>query len=151
MQKKYGDDFRVGETFSTAAMTMTEAHVMTFSGLTGDYYPLHVDAVYAASTQFGERLVHGPFVFSLAIGLVSLSGVLADSAVAWLGAENVRMRLPVRIGDTLHVDAEVKALKATRDSAKGVLTWNYRVVNQRGEIVLSFDHVLLVHLRPGTS
>ena len=151
MPSKYGDDFQVGDTFKTSAITVTESHVVAYSGLTGDFYPLHVDAVYSAATEFGERLVHGPFVFGIAVGLVSLSGVLADCAVAWLGAENVRMRSPVRIGDTLRATAAVKGLKKTKDPTKGVQTWLYSVINQRGETVLSFDHILMVHLREAGS
>ena len=74
-QKKYGDDFKVGELFETAAITLTEAHIVTWAGLTGDFYPLHMDREYAAKTQFGERLVHGPLIFGLAVGLVSLAGI----------------------------------------------------------------------------
>lgn len=147
MPSKFGNDFRIGERFSTPAMTVTEAHVVGFAGLTGDFYPLHVDAEYAARTQFGARLVHGPLVFSIAVGLVSLSGVLADSAVAWLGAESLRMHAPVRIGDTLHVSVEVKSLRPTRQPTRGVLVLVYSVINQRGETVLSFDHQLMAHLR----
>ena len=53
---------------------MTETHVVNWAGLTGDFYPLHMDREYAAKTQFGERLVHGPFIFALAVGLVAQAG-----------------------------------------------------------------------------
>ncbi len=147
MPTKYGDDFHIGDTFLTPAVTVTESHVVAFTGLTGDFYPLHVDAVYSAASQFGERLVQGPFVFGLAVGLVTLSGILADSAVAWLGADSVRMLSPVKIGDTVHVSAEVKTLKRTKTPTKGIQTWVYSVVNQHGTTVLTFDHQLMVHLR----
>jgi acyl dehydratase len=144
---KYGNDFEIGETVRTEAVTMTEAHILAFSGLTGDFHPLHVDAVSSAMTQFGQRLVHGPLVFGLAIGLLVRSGVLGDSSIAWLGAENVRMRAPVRIGDTLHLSAEVKALRPTSNPSKGVQTWGLRVMNSHNEVVLSLDHLLMVHMR----
>jgi acyl dehydratase len=66
---KYGDDFNVGDVFTTAAITMTESHVVTWAGLTMDFYPLHMDKEYAAKTQFGERLVHGPMIFAMSVGL----------------------------------------------------------------------------------
>ncbi len=61
---KYGDDFNIGDVYTTAAITMTESHVVTWAGLTMDFYPLHMDKEYAAKTQFGERLVHGPLIFA---------------------------------------------------------------------------------------
>jgi acyl dehydratase len=150
MPTRYGDDFEVGYRHETPSVTVTETHMVLFTGITGDFYPLHVDAVHAAQTQFGERLVHGPLVFSLAIGLVSLSGMFQDSAVAWLGADSVRMLAPVRIGDTLRVVAEAKSLAHTSNPLKGIQTWMFEVANQRKETVLAFDHRVMVHLRPRT-
>ena len=107
-QKKYGDDFKVGDVFETAAITLTETHIVTWAGLTGDFYPLHMDREYAAKTQFGERLVHGPLIFGLAVGLVSLAGNGGDAAIAWLGVDDLRMLKPVKLGDTVRVIVEVK-------------------------------------------
>src|SRR5512139_2425738 len=94
---KYGDDFNVGDLYTTGAITVTEAHVVNWAGLTMDFYPLHMDAEYAAKTPFGERLVHGPLIFALAVGLVSTAGFGGDAAVAWLGADNMQMLAPVKI------------------------------------------------------
>ena len=148
MPTKYGDDFPLGYQHESPSLTVTETHMVLFTGITGDFYPLHVDAVYASKSQFGERLVHGPLVFSMAVGLVSLSGMFADSAVAWLGADTVRMRSPVRIGDTLRVVATHKSLEPTSNLLKGTQTWGFEVLNQRGESVLTFDHRVMTHLRP---
>jgi len=146
-QRKYGDDFKLGEFYSTPRITVTETHVVNWAGLTGDYYPLHMDQVYASATQFGGRLAHGPMVFALAVGLVAQAGFGGDSVIAWLGANNLRMVLPVRIGDTISVRVEIKEKKSTSDPKKGVQTWLYVVLNQRGETVMSFDYVMMFHLR----
>lgn len=146
-QRKYGDDFAIGDVFTTASITVTETHVVTYSGLTGDFYPVHMDREYASKTQFGERLVHGPLVFGLAVGLASLAGFIEDAAIAWLGADNVRMLAPVRIGDTVRVSVEVKKKTVTSNPRKGVQVWLYTVLNQRDEAVLTFEHKLLMHLR----
>jgi len=74
-QKKYGDDFKLGDVYVTPGITVTEFHVVGWAGLTGDSYPLHMDHEYAAKTQFGERIAHGPLIFGLAVGLVALSGM----------------------------------------------------------------------------
>jgi acyl dehydratase len=146
-QEKYGDDFNVGDVFHTAAITVTETHVVNWAGLTGDFYPLHMDKVYAEKTQFGERLVHGPFIFALAVGLVALAGFAGDSAVAWLGVDGMRMLAPVKIGDTVRVDVRVKERRATSNPRKGVQVWTYTVLNQRDEQVLVFDYQLMFHMR----
>ena len=146
-QKKYGDDFKVGELFETAAITLTEAHIVTWAGLTGDFYPLHMDREYAAKTQFGERLVHGPLIFGLAVGLVSLAGIGGDAAIAWLGVDDLRMLKPVKLGDTVRVIVDVKAQQPTSNPRKGVQVWRYTVRNQRDEEVMAFDYKMLFHMR----
>ena len=144
---KYGDAFKVGDQYRTAAITVTETHVVNWAGLTGDFYPLHMDREYAAKTQFGERLVHGPFIFALAVGLVAQAGFAGDAAIAWLGVDGMRMLAPVKIGDTVHVEVRVKEARPTSNPRKGVQVWTYSVLNQRDETVLVFDYQLMFHLR----
>jgi acyl dehydratase len=146
-QKKYGDDFKVGDVFETAAITLTESHIVTWAGLTGDFYPLHMDREYAAKTQFGERLVHGPLIFGLAVGLVSLAGIGGDAAIAWLGVDDMRMLKPVKIGDTVHVVVEVREQQPTSNPRKGVQVWRYTVRNQRDEEVMALDYKMMFHMR----
>lgn len=144
---KYGDDFSVGDVYTTPAITVTETHVVNWAGLTLDFYPLHVDKEYAAKTEFGERLVHGPLVFALAVGLVSIAGFAGDSAVAWLGVDNLKMLAPVKMGDTITVVVEVIDKQKTSKPEKGVQTWRYTVKNQRGESVMVFDYKMMFHMR----
>jgi acyl dehydratase len=144
---KYGDDFKVGDTFRTAAITMTEAHVVNWAGLTMDFYPLHMDREYAAKTQFGERLVHGPLIFAMSVGLVGSAGFAGDAAIAWLGVDNMRMLAPVKIGDTISVVVEVLDARVTSDPKKGIQVWRYTVENQRGETVLQHDYKFMLHMR----
>jgi len=144
---KYGDDFQLGDVYTTASITITETHVVNWAGLTMDFYPLHVDKEYAARTEFGERLVHGPLVFALAVGLVSSAGFAGDAAVAWLGANNMKMLAPVKIGDTITVLVEVIEKTATRKPEKGIQVWRYTVKNQRQESVMVFDYTMMFHMR----
>lgn len=146
-QRKYGDDFKLGDVYTTPRITVTETHVVNWAGLTGDFYPLHMDRVYAEATQFGERLVHGPMIFALAVGLVAQSGIGQDAVIAWLGANNMRMKAPVKMGDTITVVVQVKEQKPTRDRKRGVQTWLYTVRNQRGEDVMDFDYTMMFHMR----
>lgn len=146
-QEKYGDDFNVGDLYRTGSITVTEAHLVAWAGLTMDFYPLHMDKEYAAKTEFGERLAHGPLIFGLAVGLVSIAGFGGDAAVAWLGADNMKMLAPVKIGDTITVEVEVMDKKPTRRPERGVQTWRYTVKNQRAESVMAFDYKLMFHMR----
>ncbi|TFH47495.1 MAG: dehydratase [Lysobacterales bacterium] len=144
---KYGDDFNVGDIFTTAAITMTEAHVVGWAGLTMDFYPLHMDKEYAAKTQFGERLVHGPLIFAMSVGLVASAGFAGDAAIAWLGVDNMRMLAPVMIGDTITVTVEVMEKNPTSNPQKGIQVWRYTILNQRVEKIMQHDYKMMFHLR----
>ena len=144
---KYGDDFNIGDVYKTAAITVTEAHLVNWAGLTMDFYPLHMDKEYAAKTEFGERLAHGPLIFGMAVGLVSMAGFGGDAAVAWLGVDNMKMTAPVKIGDTVRVIVEVTDKQETSKPDKGIQTWRYTVKNQRDEAVMVFDYKMMFHMR----
>ena len=146
-QSKYGDDFSVGDVYTTASITVTETHLVNWAGLTMDFYPLHMDKEYAAKTEFGERLAHGPLIFGMAVGLVSMAGFGGDAAIAWLGVDNMKMLAPVKIGDTVRVIVEVTEKQKTSKPGKGVQTWRYTVKNQRDEVVMVFDYKMMFHLR----
>lgn len=144
---KYGDDFNVGDVYTTAAITVTETHVVNWAGLTMDFYPLHIDKVYAAKTQFGQRLVHGPLIFGVAVGLVGKEGFAGDAAVAWIGVDNMKMLKPVFIDDTVRVVVEVLDKQQTSKPEKGIQVWRYTVKNQKDEDVMVFDYKMMFHMR----
>jgi acyl dehydratase len=138
-------DYDVGTTVTTRGVTVTESHLVSWANLTGDWLPLHMDEEYASSTQFGGRLAHGPLTLALALGLSTQSGLFdPESAIAWLGLDEVRATNPVRPGDTIRVDVEIVEARPSRTPGRGVLRLEYRVRNQRGEQVLSFVNALLI-------
>lgn len=141
------EDFPVGKTVKTPALTVTETHLVQFAGLTGDYYPVHTDAEWAAQSPFGQRIAHGPLTFAFAVGLMYQSQAYGEAIIAWLGADNVRATGPVFIGDTVHVVAEVIESRVTKDPSRGVIKLNYVVHNQRDEEVMSFHFALLMRSR----
>src|SRR3954453_3017 len=108
---KYFDDLDLGQTWETAARTITETDVVVFACWSGDNNPLHVNAEFAKSTQFGRRLFHGPGALSVAFGLEAALGWKAGTAIAFLSFDHWKMRAPVFIGDTLRVREEVTELK----------------------------------------
>jgi acyl dehydratase len=147
MPTKFWDDFAVGQKITSMGVTVTEAHLVNWAGLTMDFYPLHMDKEFASKTAFGERIAHGPLTFALAVGLLGRTGIAEDSVIAWLGVDNMRLPAPVKIGDTIHVEAEVTHRRETKRGDQGVTVMCYSVVNQRGETVMLFDMKFLMHRR----
>jgi 3-hydroxybutyryl-CoA dehydratase len=143
------EDFAVGERFSSAGRTVAESDILTFAGLTGDFYPLHVDAEFARESPFGSRIAHGILTLALSIGQVVLTGVYGESIVALAGVDNVRATAPVRIGDTLRTEVEVLAKRESHRPEQGQVTLNYSVNNQRHESVMTFQMRLVLRRAPG--
>ncbi len=84
--------------------TITETDIVAFSALTGDHHPQHTDAQWAAETPFGGRVAHGMLVLSYAVGLVPLD---PERVVALRRIEDAVFKRPVRIGDTIRVEAKL--------------------------------------------
>lgn len=140
------DDLHVGMSESSPARTVTEADVVMFAGLSGDFNALHTDAHLAAESEFGERIAHGLLGTSIASGLftrTALSQSLQGSLVAMLGID-CKFERPVCIGDTLHVEVEVVSVRPSEDGKRGVATLERRVMNQRGERVQLLTTPMLV-------
>jgi acyl dehydratase len=119
----------ISESFATRGRTVTEADVVGFSALTGDWHPQHSDAQWAASSQFGERIAHGMLIVSLAVGLVPFD---PDRVVALRRITDTVFKRPVRFGDTISVAGTIAALRDI-DDATGLVTWSWKVLNQDGE------------------
>ncbi|MGD9988897.1 MaoC/PaaZ C-terminal domain-containing protein [Pseudonocardia sp.] len=146
----YFDDLTEGERHRTATRSVTEADVVNFAGLSGDYNRLHVDIEFAAATPFGERVAHGLLVLSIASGLCTRLPVSEAMQQNILGLLDLQCRwpAPTRIGDTVHVVLTVTDLTPTRSPGRGVVTMRRDVVNQRDETVMESTWKLLVRRRP---
>ena len=104
------EDFALGEIVVTDGRTIDVSDISAFAGLTGDFYPLHVDEEYARKTPFGGRIAHGPLTFSISSGLMYQSGYYGMAIQNMLECQSMRALLPVRPGDTLRVRAEIVGL-----------------------------------------
>lgn len=120
------DDLVEGLTFETRGRTITEADVVAFAALTGDLHPQHVDAEWAASSLFGERVAHGMLLASYAVGLVNLD---PERVVALRRITSATFKAPVRLGDTIRVVARISRLLPL-DEAHGLVGSSWRIVNQ---------------------
>jgi acyl dehydratase len=144
------DEYAVGEARTTTGRTITEADIVLHAGQTGDLYPHHMDAEWAATQPFGKRIAHGTLVLSVAVGMTA--GDINPRAMSY-GYDRVRFVSPVFIGDTITSTAEITA---KRDHPKrleyGLVDELVTTTNQRGDVVLVLTHVYLVErnetLRP---
>ena len=141
------EDFAVGQVMQTAARTVTEADLVAFAGLSGDYNAIHTDAEYAKQTAFGQRIAHGMLVFAIALGLGVRTGVLDGTVLAFLGIEDWKFLRPVLIGDTVHLRWTVLEARLSSKPGAGVLKRRLEIVNQRGEVVQTGVTVTLVKSR----
>ena len=147
-QGKTFEDFALGDVMVTRGRTIDIGDISAFAGLTGDHYPLHIDEEHARGTRFGTRIAHGPFTFTIAVGLVGLSGFYGDAIVALLEIKSMRATRPVIAGDTLKVHAEVIELTIGDNPKYGTLGVNYSVRNQRDEEVMVFQQYMLARRKP---
>lgn len=146
-QEKFFDDFAIGDVMVTRGRTIDTGAITNFAELTGDYYPLHIDEEHAKQTRFGTRIAHGPFTFTIAVGLVGLSGFYGDAITALIEIRSLRATKPVIAGDTLTVRATVIELTAGDNPKYGTLGVEYSVRNQRDEEVMIFQQYMLAKRR----
>ena len=125
------EELEAGQAFTTRGRTVTEADVVGFAALTGDWHPQHTDAVWAAESAFGERIAHGLFVISLAGGLVPFD---PERVVALRRIGDVVFKRPVKFGDTLSVQGRVVEVSDVGEEA-GLVGFAWNVVNQDGRTV----------------
>lgn len=137
------DQFELGEVITTARRTITEADVVNFAGLAGDYNPLHTDEEFAKETPFGTRIAHGMLIASIATGLANQLGVFEGTTIA-LMEQTVRYKGAVLPGDTIYLELQVADKKETSKPDRGVLTVETTVKNQRDEAVIEGQWVLLM-------
>jgi len=144
---RYFEEFNIGDQVTSQGRTITEADVVAFAGLSGDYNPIHVDAEFAKAGMFGERIAHGLLVLSIASGLAWQLGFLAGTADAFLSLE-CKFTGPVKIGDTIKVSAQVAQKREMPGSGGGMVVFNVEVTNQRGEAVQKGKWSVLVRSAP---
>jgi acyl dehydratase len=128
--------------------TITEADNTLFSVLTMNAQPLHLDESFAATTEFGTRLVNSLFTLSLLIGL-SVYETTLGTTVANLGFEEIAFPTPVVPGDTVHAQTEVVSSRPSASRpTQGIVVFEHRGFNQRDELVARCRRSALMSRRP---
>ena len=142
----YFEDFEIGQEIVTRGRTVTEADVVNFAGVTGDYNQIHVDDKFAKEFDFGQRIAHGLLVQSFAVGLAVMSGFI-DGTVLAFRELTCKFSKPVFFGDTIHTRLEIVEKKAFRRLGGGNVTIKYRVISGDDNVVQRGQWVMLVKSR----
>ncbi len=132
----YFEEFEIGQQFRSPGRTVTEADVMTFAGLSGDYTTIHTDVEFSKNTPFGQRVAHGLLGMAIASGLAARTGVMEGTVIAFREIKDWKFSLPVFFGDTIHIVLEVKEKKAMPRLGGGSLIIAVDVLNQDDESVM---------------
>jgi acyl dehydratase len=145
---KYFEEFGVGQRIVTAGRTVTEADVVGFAGLTGDYNQIHTDAEFARNTLYAQRVAHGLLGLSIASGLAVQTGVMEGTVLAFREVNEWKFSRPVFLGDTLHAELEVVSTKAIPRLGGGSVELRVSVNNQKDETVMAGRWTILMQGRP---
>ena len=148
MRWLYWEEWEVGASFESPARTVTEADIVMFAGLSGDYNPLHVNEEFCKQTPFGTRIAHGPLVYAIAAGLLFQLHLYDDTLIAFLGFDSLKFTKPVKPGDTIHAVVKVLEKRETSNPERGVMKRQLQVLNQRGEVVQDGVQAFLLKRKP---
>jgi acyl dehydratase len=146
-QGYYFEDYTIGAQMITRGRTVTEADLVNFAALTGDFNPMHTDAEYMKTHAMGQRIAHGMLTLSYAVGQAYQLGFMEGTILAFREC-NMKFSLPVFIGDTTHVELTVKEMREMRRLGGGLVTLEIRIINQAGKIVQSGEWTVLVMSKP---
>ena len=152
--RKHFEDLQIGDSLLTHRRTVSEADIVNFGGISGDYFYMHFDDIAAKETPFGKRIAHGYFVLSAAAGL--FVSPAKGPVLANYGLDTLRFVKPVGIGDTIQARLTCKRKidrnrKDASGRGQGVVAWDVEVTNQDGELVASYDILTLVAKKPHTA
>jgi acyl dehydratase len=141
------EDLNPGDEWESPARTVTEADVVAFAGLSGDYNSIHVDHHSARDNAFGQPVAHGLLGVAIASGLASYAPRV--ETMAFVAIEEWKFLQPIAFGDTIRVFTEVVSVQPKARGRRALVTWRRRLVNQRGVVVQEGTTRTLVRGRAG--
>jgi acyl dehydratase len=144
----YYDDVQVGDECLTPGVTITEAHILAYAGVSGDHSPDHMDEEHARSSPFGTRVAHG------LLGLAVTDGLKTQAEYAFPPGISLGWTwdfvAPIKIGDTVRVKFRVANMRTTKKPGWGIVFLASELINQRGEVVQRGEHRLMIPRRTAT-
>lgn len=149
-QRYFWEDLPVGFRYKTASRTISEADIVSFAALTGDFNRAHVDDEFSKTGPFGSKIAHGLLVVAYISGLNTrtiFNQLLEPSMLALVGTE-VRYLKPTFVGDTIHGDIEVVESRLTSKPDRGLIKFKRAAVSQNGETLLECLVTMLFKRRP---
>jgi acyl dehydratase len=144
MRGKTFDEVNVGDQFRTAARTITEADVVNFAGLSGDYHPEHMNEEFARQGMMGGRIAHGLLILSIATGQLNQTGMFEGTTIAVMEMK-ARFIHAVRFGDTITTVASITGKNETKKPDRGVVTLRASVLNQHDNTVLEAESPVMLY------
>ena len=145
----YFEEYEIGQSVTSAGRTITEADVVGFAALTGDWNAIHTDAVYAAQHPFGQRVAHGLLGMSIASALAVRLGFMEGTVLAFREISEWKFSLPIFIGDTIRMRASVADLKSMPRLGGGAVTFKVEILNQDDKVIQRGKWTVLVMSRGG--
>ncbi|SRR5579883_780781 len=143
----YFEDYELDRVATSRGRTITEADIVNFAGLSGDFVELHMNEEYAKRGPFGRRIAHGALIFSISTGMMVQMTPNQEAIVAFYGVDRLRFVAPVFIGDTIHVSQKVLE-KQKKNAGRGVVAFENTVLKQDGTAALVYTARLMVKTRP---
>jgi acyl dehydratase len=141
--RQYFEEIQVGSEYVSPGRTVTEADIVAFAGLSGDYNVLHTDAEFMRTSIFGERIAHGLLGLAIQSGLGTRAMARPFATIAFLGLR-WRFKGPIKIGDTIKVRIKVSDKRETSKPDRGIVVLQRSVTNQRGEVVQEGETEIMV-------
>lgn len=144
------EDFEIGQPKITPGRTITETDMVNFAGLSGDFNAIHVDAEFAKTGPFGQRVVYGLLVMSIASGLVVQTGMIQGLQGGFREIKSWKFMKPVFIGDTIHVEYQITETQPMPRARGGLIVLEQRIKNQNQETVMKGSWTGFVLNKPAT-
>ncbi len=150
MSAKYYEEFQIGEKYTSPGKTITDTHITLMVGLGGYNEPYFLDEEAGKKTIFGGRVAPGRMTVFLMGALAEQIGIFHDTAIAMVGLDRIKIKSPLRAGDTIRVALEIVEKKDTSRPDRGIVVHKETCLNQRDEVVAEVEVTHLIKRKPLT-
>jgi len=147
-QGLYLEEFEIGKEYISQGRTITDADVVNFAGVSGDFNPLHTDEEFCKKGVFGKRIAHGALGFAISTGLSNQMGLFFGTTIAFIEC-TVKYTAPLIIGDTVHIIIVPTAINVSSKPGRGILKQDLKLINQDGSVIMESSQVLLMKTKSG--